>query len=195
MKMARWRKSVLRLKLCGLLVLGIAAMAWPGAASAPAPELAVVVDLAEKRLHVYEHGKLTQTYVVSVGMPQYRTPVGKYHIDHIVWNPWWIPPSSEWARGKKPTRPGPDNPMGRVKMYFAPEYYIHGTPEEATLGQPVSHGCVRMYEKDAIALARLVLRYGKSKVTAGEIDRLLADPSNTVTMPVPSPIPVEIRAE
>lgn len=195
MKMIQRRNSISRLMLGGLFVLGIAAGAWRSAASTPAPGLALVVDLAEKRLHVYENGKLTQTYVVSVGMPQHRTPVGTYHINHIVWNPWWIPPSSEWARGKKPTRPGPDNPMGRVKMYFAPEYYIHGTPEEATLGQPVSHGCVRMYEQDAIALARLVLRYGNSKVTAGEIDRLLADPSNTVTMPVPSPIPVEIRAE
>jgi murein L,D-transpeptidase YcbB/YkuD len=84
--------------------------------------------------------------------------------------------------------------MGRVKMYFAPEYYIHGTPEESTLGQPVSHGCIRMYESDAIALARLILHSGGSKVTDNEIDRLLATPSHTVTMPVPHPIPLEVRA-
>jgi lipoprotein-anchoring transpeptidase ErfK/SrfK len=160
-----------------------------------APALQVVVHLAANRLQVYEAGKLTHTYVISVGMPGHRTPVGAYHISHIVWNPWWIPPRSEWARGKKPTRPGPENPMGRVKMYFAPEFYIHGTPETGTLGQPVSHGCVRMYENDAIALAQLVLRYGGSKVTASEIDQLLANPSRTVTMSVPSPIPLEVRAD
>jgi murein L,D-transpeptidase YcbB/YkuD len=182
-----------------LVALVLAALGWraaghPGAAAVAEPPLRLVVDLSARRLQVYESGELTATYVVSVGMPGHRTPVGSYHIGHLVWNPWWIPPKSEWARGKKPTPPGPKNPMGRVKMYFAPEYYIHGTPEESTLGEPVSHGCIRMYERDAIALARLVLRAGGSKVSSGEIDRLLAHPNETVTMKVPSPIPLEVRA-
>jgi murein L,D-transpeptidase YcbB/YkuD len=205
--MVWYRRSVISLLLGGLLALAVAAAcrsggdggsaaargAAPAAQSSPAPALSLVVDLSERRLHVYESGTLTHTYVVSVGMPKYRTPVGSYHIGHLVWNPWWIPPRAEWTRGKKATPPGPENPMGRVKMYFAPEYYIHGTPERGTLGEPVSHGCIRMYEEDAIALARMVLHYGGSKVSAGEIDRILAEPSHTVTMPVPAPIPLEVR--
>lgn len=178
-----------------LVLLVVAVRAGSDLARTPAaPPLELVVDLAARRLYVYESGQLSQTYVVSVGMPQYRTPVGSYHIGHLVWNPWWIPPRASWTRGKKPTPPGPENPMGRVKMYFAPEYYIHGTPEEGTLGEPVSHGCIRMYERDAIALARLVLRYGGSMVPASEIDQLLANPSHTETMALPSPIPLEVRA-
>jgi L,D-transpeptidase YbiS len=30
--------------------------------------------------------------------------------------------------------------------------YIHGTPDEGHLGEPVSHGCVRMRNRDVIAL-------------------------------------------
>ena len=34
--------------------------------------------------------------------------------------------------------------------------YIHGTPEEASLGTPASHGCVRMGNDDVIELFDLV---------------------------------------
>ncbi len=34
--------------------------------------------------------------------------------------------------------------------------YIHGTPEEGFIGQPASHGCIRMKNKDVIELFNLV---------------------------------------
>jgi lipoprotein-anchoring transpeptidase ErfK/SrfK len=34
--------------------------------------------------------------------------------------------------------------------------YIHGTPEEGFIGQPASHGCIRMKNKDVIELFDLV---------------------------------------
>ena len=34
--------------------------------------------------------------------------------------------------------------------------YIHGTPDEAALGTPASHGCVRMRNADVIELFELV---------------------------------------
>jgi L,D-transpeptidase YbiS len=34
--------------------------------------------------------------------------------------------------------------------------YLHGTPEETPLGQPGSHGCVRMANRDIIELFELV---------------------------------------
>ena len=30
--------------------------------------------------------------------------------------------------------------------------YIHGTPDEARIGEPASHGCIRMRNRDVIAL-------------------------------------------
>lgn len=35
---------------------------------------------------------------------------------------------------------------------FIRNIYIHGTPEEGLIGQPASHGCVRMRNKDIIEL-------------------------------------------
>ncbi|GAK58376.1 ErfK/YbiS/YcfS/YnhG family protein [Candidatus Vecturithrix granuli] len=34
--------------------------------------------------------------------------------------------------------------------------YIHGTPEEGLIGQPASHGCIRMYNQDVIELFNVV---------------------------------------
>tara|TARA_B100000902_G_C27042157_1_gene779902 strand:- start:519 stop:845 length:327 start_codon:yes stop_codon:yes gene_type:complete len=34
--------------------------------------------------------------------------------------------------------------------------YIHGTPNEKELGKPLSHGCIRMANKDVIELFKLV---------------------------------------
>jgi murein L,D-transpeptidase YcbB/YkuD len=154
--------------------------------------LKLVLNLAARRLHVYEGGKRTHTYVVSVGMPGHRTPTGSYRISHVVWNPWWNPPASKWAKGHKKTPPGPGNPMGRVKMYFREMYYIHGTPATSTLGQPVSHGCVRMRNSDAIALARLVLSHGAPNISEARIDHVVKNYRATETMGLKRPVPLEV---
>jgi L,D-transpeptidase catalytic domain len=43
------------------------------------------------------------------------------------------------------------NEGGNVDSY-ARTIYIHGTADEASLGTPSSHGCIRMYNRDVIAL-------------------------------------------
>jgi hypothetical protein len=82
--------------------------------------------------------------------------------------------------------------MGRVKMYFRNMYYIHGTPQTSTLGQPVSHGCVRMYNRDAIALARLVMSHGAPHVNEAQVDRLVEDSKLTKTIWLKSLVPLEV---
>ncbi len=197
MRFRRGRGLLFALTLASLFVVGLAIQAIlpsarPAAEGADAPALRLVLNLAARRLYVYENGKRTHTYVVSVGMPKHRTPTGRFRINHVVWNPWWRPPNSKWARGKKPVPPGPKNPMGRVKMYFRSMYYIHGTPETSTLGQPVSHGCVRMYNRDAIALARLVLSYGAPNVSEAQIDRLVENSKVTKTIWLKYPVPLQV---
>jgi len=41
---------------------------------------------------------------------------------------------------------------GGNRNSFARNIYIHGTPEERNIGQPVSYGCIRMRSKDVVAL-------------------------------------------
>lgn len=186
--------------LVAALVVGLLAASearWP----APVPHveeeddrasLRLVLSVSTRRLYVYENGERTRTYKVAVGKQGHSTPQGTYRITRVIWNPWWHPPKREWARGEKPTPPGPNNPMGRVKMYFREMYYIHGTPHEGSLGRAVSHGCVRMSNGDAVALARLVHRYGSPNVSKSTIDKLVANPKMTREIRLTRPVPFTI---
>ncbi|HSP33944.1 MAG TPA: L,D-transpeptidase family protein, partial [Thermoanaerobaculia bacterium] len=62
----------------------------------------------------------------------------------------------------KATAPNdPKNPMKVVKIFFKePDLYLHGTGDEKELGDPASHGCIRMAPADAYALARLLMQNG-----------------------------------
>ena len=47
--------------------------------------------------------------------------------------------------GREPIPPGPGNPLGTRWMGIsAPAVGIHGTPDPASIGYSVSHGCIRM---------------------------------------------------
>ncbi|HET7229641.1 MAG TPA: L,D-transpeptidase [Longimicrobium sp.] len=164
--------------------------------AAPRPVSALRIDLniPENRLRLYDGDSVVKTYRVSVGLPGHDTPDGRYTIDHAEWNPWWRPPQGrEWARGKENTPPGPNNPMGRVKLFFAPYYYIHGSPEVRDLGTPASHGCVRMMNRDVVELARTIHERNGGSVGGAEITRLLARPSQTRWSQIGTPVPLVIR--
>jgi murein L,D-transpeptidase YcbB/YkuD len=135
----------------------------PGFAVAQAqPEpIELRLNLPAYRLEVFERGIMSRSYRVSIGMKEYPTPIGSFRIWHLVWNPRWVPPTSPWAASDTTMPPGPANPMGRVKLHFAPERYIHGTPEPRSIGRATSHSCVRLANADAIDLAQLVLYYGR----------------------------------
>jgi murein L,D-transpeptidase YcbB/YkuD len=181
-------------KRLGIIAGLIVAMAGAGSNFAvlspddDAKGLRLVLNVAANRLSVYEDGKLTKTYKVSVGMKQFQTPAGDYQIRDVTWNPWWHPPKSDWAVGRKPEPPGPLNPMGRVKLNFGPLLYIHGTVDWQSLGQPASHGCVRMRNSDLIELAKLVHRYGSPNVPEDALAQLENAPSMTRTIRLKTPV-------
>ena len=63
----------------------------------------------------------------------------------------WILTRILWLSGQEPGR----NRLGQVdtmRRYI----YIHGCPDEDTMGTPSSHGCVKMRNKDVIELFNLV---------------------------------------
>lgn len=189
------KQSLRRLSL-SLLVVACAAGTGVGvdlaARSAPPPEkdaeLHLLLNVAGNRLDVYERGKRTHSYKVSVGMRGYETPAGEYRIREAIWNPWWHPPNSSWARGRKIEPPGEKNPMGRVKLNFAPLLYIHGTPEYQALGGPASRGCVRMRNEDVVELARLVHKYGSPSVSQSIFDQLIRSRSQTRKFALARPV-------
>lgn len=152
---------------------------WAPGGSAQQEPLRLELNIPTSRLVVYEGDAVIRTYPVSVGMPGHDTPHGQFAISHAEWNPWWRPPEREWARGEKVTPPGPNNPMGRVKLFFQPLYFIHGTPDQQNIGRPASHGCIRMLNRDVIALSRLLHERAAPQVGPAEIDRILSRSKET----------------
>lgn len=150
------------------------------------------LNLPAFRLDLLEGGVVTATYPVAVGEPRYPTPVGEFRLTHITWNPWWYPPPSEWARNETIQPPGDSNPIGRVKLQFGGPYFLHGTPFASSIGKAASHGCVRMRDADAHALARTVNRLAGGGVPEDTLDTIEADSSRTVTVELRDPLPIEI---
>ncbi len=122
--------------------------------------LSLAVNLPAYRLTVREGDSVVARYAVAVGMRRYPTPTGEFAVKSLEWNPWWVPPASDWAAGEPRTPPGPTNPLGPVKLEFAPLYLLHGTPAPASVGKAASHGCVRLRSEDAMALAERIQEYG-----------------------------------
>lgn len=160
-------------------VVGLLLAGAPAAAQAGDSGLRIELNIPTLRIEVFDGGRLLKTYPVAVGQLGHDTPTGTFRISRAEWNPSWRPPQREWTRGKRYTPPGPDNPMGRVKMFFSPLYYIHGTPDEESLGTPASHGCVRMLNDDAIELATLLHEEASPTIPAEQIDRILAQSRTT----------------
>jgi len=172
-----------------------AVLALSGAAYRPAAAplddfaLRIVVNLPAYRLDVLAGDSLITAMAVAVGMPRFPTPRGDFEITSIEWNPRWVPPPSPWAAKEKPMDPGPANPMGRVKLNFRPLYFLHGTPAEQSIGSAASHGCIRLRNEDAIALALLVQRFGASRLSEWESEAIALDEaSRTVALDIPVPL-------
>jgi murein L,D-transpeptidase YcbB/YkuD len=155
--------------------------------------LRIDINIPAQRLVVYEGDKQIRSYPVSTGMKGHDTPTGNFTISHAEWNPWWRPPARDWAKDDKITPPGPNNPMGRVKLFFMPYYFVHGSPEEGDIGTPASHGCVRMFNKDAIALARLIHERVAPQITPKMIDGILAKSRTTREVYFKRTVPLTIR--
>ena len=121
--------------------------------------LTMAASTGKKILVVRVGPHQVKKYDVAVGSKAHPTPNGSFTIKHMVWNPAWVPPDANWAKGKQPAKPGdPKNPMRAVKIFFQePDYYIHGTNDEDSIGYAASHGCIRMSEADAVELARYLM--------------------------------------
>ena len=158
---------------------------------APGGGLSLVLNIPAFRLDVEDGAGERRSYTVAVGGRRFRTPVGRYQVSSVELNPWWHPPASRWARREKVAPPGPDNPMGRAKLNFHELYFLHGTPAEESLGSAASHGCVRMANRDVLALARRVMALARPDVSPAELDAAATD-RRTRRYVLRTPIPLEI---
>ncbi len=132
-------------------------------------------------------------YDVAVGSKKHPTPMGRFSVSHIVWNPPWNPPDAPWAKGKSAKPPGhPDNPMKVVKIFFQePDYYIHGTDDEDSIGEAASHGCIRMTAKDAEDLARYLMMHAGAPKDEAWFDAVVRG-GRTADVRLPHAVPIAI---
>ena len=187
----RARAGALLVAMCGAAAWWIVSPVTSAAASVPT-SVHLVLNIPAYRLDVVRDDAIVATYGVAIGMRKYPTPTGDFDVTRVIWNPWWYPPDREWAAGERVTPPGPQNPMGRVKLLMRGPYYLHGSPYESSIGTAASHGCLRMRNRDAIALARLLQQATAAAITEDDVDLLTTRSRRTREVALPQPVPLHI---
>jgi len=122
----------------------------------------IVIDLADRTLFWFAHGKLVARFPVGIGRIDTATPPGRYRIVGRRQDPIWRVPASIQAemraKGEKVVsvvEPGPDNPLGHYWIQLStPGYGLHGTNAPASVGKYASHGCMRLLDADVERLYR-----------------------------------------
>jgi hypothetical protein len=183
-----------------LATMGMVVPAQPTEVPQPAPipvlpSIRLRINIPATVLELYHDDALVQTYPVSVGALGFKSPVMQNKLTQLIWNPSWIPPDSPWAAGEKTAPPGPNNPLGPVKMPLDQGIRIHGTNKDKSVGRPASHGCFRMHNKDAAELAWYLQRYMSDKADDTYRETYAKNRYRTHVVNLLSPVDVEIVYE
>lgn len=108
----------------------------------------LVVNTGEMRLYYFiKDASQVYTFPIGMGVLDFKTPSGMFRVVEKKVNPsWHIPKSLQAKYGMSVMPPGPDNPLGELKLSLSwGDYGIHGTHMPLGVGRLVSHGCTRMY--------------------------------------------------
>jgi lipoprotein-anchoring transpeptidase ErfK/SrfK len=123
----------------------------------------IEVDKKHKILRALgSDGTLLAVYPASIGSTEKPAPSGTLKVVRVAKNPNYKYNPDYKFRGVKAKHeftiaPGPNNPVGLVWIALNEKGYgIHGTPEPEKVGKSYSHGCVRLTNWDALALAAMV---------------------------------------
>ena len=136
----------------------------PNVASKPseAKVAKVVVDKSARTVRALDGGgKLVHFYPASVGSEERPAPSGTRTIRSVTENPTYHYSPKLKFKGVKTQKPftvaaGPKNPVGSTWIDLGDGYGIHGTPNPEHISKTESHGCVRLTNWDARALAKMV---------------------------------------
>ncbi|MDQ7055335.1 MAG: L,D-transpeptidase family protein [Persephonella sp.] len=132
----------------------------------------IYINLSEKRLYyplIIDGEPYVITFPVGIGRDNAESPIGVFRITQKKENPSWVVPDS--IKEEDPSLPpvvppGPDNPLGvRAMRLGNTEYLLHGTSKRFGIGMKVSHGCIRMYNRDVVRLFDVVKKGTKVIIT------------------------------
>jgi lipoprotein-anchoring transpeptidase ErfK/SrfK len=110
----------------------------------------IVVSIPDRKLALIENGKVVKVYPIAVGADATPSPTGTFTVIHRIPNP-------TWYHAGKVVPPGKNNPVGSRWIGLSQKGYgIHGTNAPKSIGHNVSHGCIRMLNRDVEKLFELV---------------------------------------
>jgi len=123
----------------------------------------ILVDKERGEILAYgEDGKLVMTAPATIGSEDTPSPSGDMRVERVAHDPGYTyNPKKNFKQGANDKlleiAPGPNGPVGSVWIALTePTYGIHGTPEPSRIDKSNSHGCVRLTNWDAEALAGVV---------------------------------------
>ncbi len=134
-------------------------------AAAPEPKAApqtpveepirLVVLRGKRQVMVYRGKTMLAKYPIAVGKKGWETPIGEFKVLTKEKNPIF----KSFKTGAI-IEPGPDNPLGvrwiGIWTDGKTQLGFHGTDQPELIGKAVSHGCLRMHNKDVTALYEYV---------------------------------------
>ncbi len=169
------RIAVWAIPLAGMALAPPSIAAVPDSITSRTTAIAIVeVSLADRTITLRAGDEVLGTWPIASSEPGHPTPPGNFQIRRIVWNPGQTPPVANDSSTTRPATHDRANPAGAVKIYFRePAYYIHGTDDNGSIGLAASHGCIRMRDEDAIALATLVMEHGGEPRSPNWFQRVL----------------------
>jgi lipoprotein-anchoring transpeptidase ErfK/SrfK len=120
----------------------------------------IIVQFSARRLYYVLPQQRAISYPIAAPMGEARWS-GETYVSAKKVNPTWTPTAE--MREENPSLPAyvpggdPRNPLGVRAMYLGKSTYrIHGTDAPWTVGQAVSHGCIRMFNEDVADLYQRV---------------------------------------
>lgn len=157
-----------------------------------APRTGIVINLPDSRLYYFhgdaEHRPVVETYPISVGKMDWKTPIGVTTVVRKEKDPTWYPPKSvrdthllDGDVLPAAIPPGPANPLGQYAMRLGipgGAYLIHGTNIPVGVGMQITHGCIRLYPEDIEYLFNevpvgMTVRIVNQRIKTGWVDGAL----------------------
>jgi hypothetical protein len=112
------------------------------------PTLTASIDLTNQRMNVKVDGESRYSWPISSGVAAFPTPTGNFR-------PQWT--AKMWYSRKYDMSPMPH------AVFINGGVAVHGTYHTKSLGNPASHGCIRLSPANAATFYNLVQRHGMAR--------------------------------
>ena len=161
----------------------------------------IVVNAPAFRMDVFEDGRLSKSYKIGIGYPEFPLPAGLRKAETIIFNPSWTPPDEPWVEsanskvkvGEKVAAGDKLNPLGPIKIPIGLPSLIHGGKAPAKLGGFASHGCVGLTTPQVQDFAARLAQLSGTQLTPEQFAEYLKHKTETKSVKLARPVTVELR--